>query len=153
MTPRAVADVAALWALYLRSAAWIHARRLAASPARRAVVEAAMLQAMTAALKDVSNWKPWSAAVLGPPDAAMTSVLPLVGPLVNHLDHWWVGTVLGVSAATLWFASRRRRENELMQFTHELGRRVHEYVSYAVENPDSERLAFYLDRRSKERSP
>lgn len=140
---RAVPDTALMatghWALHLRTAAWIHARRLA-NDSNRSLREKAMLAAMIASLRRVSNKWPWTAGVLGPPHVA---VLPLgqvtITPWLTATKVS-IGTTLISLAAVLFLVrewQKRKRESELLKFVNEFGMLVLFEMERAVSNPVS----------------
>jgi hypothetical protein len=72
IAPSDAVTALAHWMMHLRTAAWIHARRLhMAGISGRTTIEPKMVQAMTTALEHVQNLKPWTAGILSPPDSAV----------------------------------------------------------------------------------
>lgn len=130
--PRGIVSIAANWVLNLRSTAWSHADILHLEPGLRAIREERMRDAMTNALKDVSNLRPWSGLLL-PPEIGLPFAMPYIGDV--DLDHAWEGTgataIVGTFAASL-LARQLRRQRRLEQFIDELGRRTNEHVNRAV---------------------
>ena len=139
--PRAALEVAGHWVLNLRSVAWIHARTLAANPAGRRSREDAILRAMVEALKDVSNTRPWTGLV-GPPNPppARRATAPAVIPDPVVIGGAAAAALLGAALTALLVAFRHRRgaerDDSLVLFVDQFGRRVYHYVRAAFENPD-----------------
>ena len=135
------------WLLHLRLAAWNHARILATHP-HRARREQAMALAVSAALEDVSDFRPWTGSLLQPPDQVLyapfwTGVLAVLlswGPFVATI-------VLAAAVAFLVSGLRIRalaRSAESMLFVQEFAIRLLDYVDEAVRNP--EEFPSYLAR-------
>jgi hypothetical protein len=145
IVPKSALEAAAHWALHLRTAAWIHARRLQKeSKAGRNLREEKMLQAMKEALVHVGGYRPWTAGVLQPPHDAFQSFALLPLPAIPMSD-WtpglfaMVGAFLGSFFAVLfWWRKQEGKEleEELAQFVSEFAQRVLEYTDVAVNDPD-----------------
>jgi hypothetical protein len=129
-----------LWMLYLRQAAWDHAEVLATQPGR-ARREEAMRKAMCAALEDVSDFRPWTAANLGPPDpilyeggipAAILALMTSIGLFLRDI-------VLIVVVAFVIAEFRIRtvmRSFDDASFVDQFARRLSVYMDAAVRNPE-----------------
>jgi hypothetical protein len=145
--PKGAVKAAAHWVLLLRASAWIHARRLYLSkPQQRHYREKKMLEAITAAVADVSNLRPWSAGLLFPPNLARAVAWPSLPDVLVHLDRAWVGSAAAASllmGAAIW---RGRHQAEMQRFVDELGRRVYDYVNAAIFDPEG--LSNYLRKRA-----
>lgn len=155
--------VAALcnWMLHLRSFAWIQARRLEKCE-NRVFVESQMLVAMTIALRQVRNLKPWTLGGLTPPPLTVLFPLPFSLTFFDAERPSWL-VPLGLTVAIMiiliakyftlirnWaravrelFKPRYTRENNLSDvistemelFVHELGERILLFMSVAVNDP------------------
>jgi hypothetical protein len=159
VTPSTAYSAMTQWSLHLRTASWIHARRLHDKPSSRKQVEQNMLLAMSTALKDVSNSKIWTAAVLSPPHEAFNPcVVPLAvgggaSSFLSRLSSWvgfWftvaAGFLAGICVGTILIRRLRSADDEIALFINELGQRTSEYVNYAVTNPEG--LREYLLSRA-----
>ncbi len=133
------------WLLHLRIAAWSHARILATQP-NRALREQAMALAVSAALEDASDFRPWRTALLQPPDHVLYT--PIWAGLVAVLLSWGpVVATIGLAAGVAFLVSELRirtllRSVETMLFVQDLAERLLDYVDVAVHNP--EEFASYL---------
>jgi hypothetical protein len=143
------------WLLHLRLAAWNHARILATQP-NRARREQAMALAVSAALEDVSDFRPWAGSLLQPPDQVLYA--PIWTGLVAVLLSWGpVVATIGLAAGVAFLVSEWRiralmRSVESMLFIQEFATRLLDYVDVAVRNP--EEFASYLARvRSQQGLP
>jgi len=129
--------IAVNWLMYLREAAWRHGRALSLQDAQtRTDTERRMLEAMTAALDDVSNYRPWSALLLTPPQIqAPRQFMAATGILAG--GNFWLSTIAAIVAVVGFAAIVRMRKDagELADFIDEFGRRVDWYVDLAVNNP------------------
>jgi hypothetical protein len=133
------------WMLHLRRAAWDHARVLATQP-DRARREAAMAEAMGAALEDVSDFRPWTGSLLEPPDqvlyASIWSILTaLLLTLQDYLPLLGLQLVFAFLVSEFYFRSLIR-STDSVSFAEQLAQRLLEYLDVAVHNPDG--LANYL---------
>jgi hypothetical protein len=128
------------WVAWLRSAAWRHGKFLAleTTPFDRGRREQAMLRAVTAALRDVSDLRPWTAGLLKPPKSFS---LKAVGPLLLLEDgHFWIGSLatlifVAIGSTVLW--RRARVLGDFQLFSNELARRTAEYVDVAIRDPEA----------------
>jgi hypothetical protein len=140
LVPPTAMEALGHWVLHLRTAAWIHARLLREDPGNRAFRERRMLEAMTAALRRVSDWTPWSGALLHPPNPPLPRATPTLFALTAaDFDHAWIGAaglaLVGAAAAS-YAALALRREAELRRFVNQLGLLTHVYVMKAATNPE-----------------
>jgi hypothetical protein len=130
------------WVLELRNTAWEHARVLARSdPVMRQNQEAAMAEAMTAALKDVSDWTPWSVAVLEPPERVFWT--PIAASLAQVLilvsEYGSIVTLAAILALVVYQyrASLVQRSQIEMQFVKEFATLLDEYITEAIRSPST----------------
>ena len=141
--PKGSLAAAGHWALHLRTAAWIHARRLKNhSGSARKQREDMMLDAMVMALKHVNDSRPWTAGTLNPPHGAFGASAALAVISGSDLAPGllaFVGALIGSLAVFFWWRGRQRferLESESVEFIEEFGRRVIDYLDVAVQNPE-----------------
>ena len=114
LPPRMTHDamlMAASWALHLRSVAWIHGCRLASeAPIEREASTARMMQAMVAALEDVTD-NPLTAGRLQPPHDHFWAFAPLpLGALtIDSVLNLILSGALIATSAVFYYALRRER--------------------------------------------
>jgi hypothetical protein len=128
------------WVQLLRNAAWRHGHLLS-NDGNRTYREGVMLDAITLALKDVSNWKPWKVGTLLPPDSAFPpngGLAAAVTPVsFSEIERFWIGAAMTiVFLSTIELMRRRRQYKEVALFIDELGRRTYEYVNVAAYDPE-----------------
>jgi hypothetical protein len=130
------------WMLHLRQAAWDHAAILATYP-NRPSREQAMAQAMCAALEDVSDFRPWTGALLEPPHQVLyasiwSSLLALLlglGPYFR--DFLLAATAAGLVSGFQQLQYRRAlRSAESALFADQFARRLLAYLDVAVRSPE-----------------
>jgi hypothetical protein len=104
--------------MYLREAAWRHGRALSLQdlPTRNDT-ERRMLQAMTAALDDVSNYRPWSALLLKPPRVQPPRQFVATAGILAD-SRFWLSTIAAfvVSFGFGAFFRMRKDAGELADF-------------------------------------
>lgn len=141
---------AAMWIDYQRQGAWLNAEFLASSP-NRAIPEARMAEAMSAALDDASLWRPWSLAHLRPPTtilessswASWATLLPLLDEMARLIAVGFPTAII-----TWRYARERFRLQTLASFIHSWGMLTAEYVNHAVREPEGFR-AYRASRRAE----
>lgn len=105
-----------------------------------------MALAVSAALEDASDFRPWRTALLQPPDHVLYT--PIWAGLVAVLLSWGpVVATIGLAAGVAFLVSELRirtllRSVETMLFVQDLAERLLDYVDVAVHNP--EEFASYL---------
>ena len=139
-------SIASNWVLNLRSTAWSHAFVLHKEPDLRSLREIKMREAMSAALWNVSNLKPWTGLLSSPdmrlhsPASAGLSLALLHNVSMVDIDHILegAGTTAAIGGLTAALAMQQvRRQGHVLRFVDELGRRTLEYVTRAIADPKS----------------
>lgn len=129
------------WVDRLRSEAIYNAYKLSTIP-NRPYIEERMRKALTAALDHVNAWKPWTFQKLRPfRVSAMMAISPLllVGGGLFCLSLFLVFNIYYFFMYV----------DDLRLFANELGRRVSQYVSVAIYDPEA--LDLYIERRRFEK--
>lgn len=145
--PRGVGGWIVAWVLMLRAEAWKHARKLATQPGLRPAREAAMAEAMTAALEDVSTILSWEVSLLlppilrSPPTVAVAAALPLISAVVS------LAAAGAVVAAQIIGTVRRRRRSEA-RFLALAAQLISDYMSLVID--ETERFEDALRTRRAE---
>ena len=133
--------------MHLRTAAWIHARRLAEEPHLKAGREMRLLEAITQALSHVSSI--WSAGRILPPQLRMMNLAAVLPLSLAQFDYAW--TVILLALLVLFVVWRLRREYQLRSFIDDFGQRVYHYTNAAMYF-NEQRFDDYL-RRAFEQDP
>jgi hypothetical protein len=125
------------WVSHLREGAWRHGRTLASQNARvRADTEQRMIEAMSRALRDVSNL-PWRFTLPEPPNVfPRFAVVPafLVDPDAFAAIVLAATFILFCAVAYIFWALLKAEE--ISRFVDEFGFRVERYMELAVHEPD-----------------
>jgi len=138
LVPLKLLDNLVVWVSLLREGAWRHGRTLAKlTPDKRAVVEQRMIEAMSFALRDVSNL-PWAFTLPEPPNIRTNFAAGV--PLLLMPPETFQATVfasmlilLGVVAYASWTSLRAEK---ISRFVDEFGSRVEKYVELAINDPE-----------------
>jgi hypothetical protein len=147
VVPSGALGMVAHWALHLRTAAWIHARKLQGLPQRdREIREDAMATAMAGAVTHARTLP--SISTLGPPHLTGVGLGALT---LTGFPPWWmsIGIVAMVIALLVAFGLRRR--SQVRSFIDNFASRVLEYAAVAVDNPEG--LESYLRERGPRETP
>ena len=146
--PKKMLGSSAIWVDDLRKGAWLHAEILAFA-ADRDRREAAMAEAMTAALEDASGFYPWSILRLLPPDDAVYA--SGWATILSSIALWsdWLFRYASIAILASWATGRlydtRLRLAASGDFINLWGLLTRDYVASAVREPEG--FAAYRQRR------
>ena len=143
--PETLIRISACWIYRLRLAAWNHGRVLQAAPNRQ-FIETQMLRAVTASIRHVEDLKPWRVGLLGPPNEAVFGLSELAAiSTFMSVSYGLIATLAAMLILFVIHVLRLRRDLvEAMKYIDELGRRMLDYVEFAVTEPEG--LGQYLQR-------
>lgn len=145
--PESARIAASHWMMHLRTAAWVHARRLHLSPTDRVQREKNMMKALIAAVEHVCNSDLLSAARLIPPHAMLVPMAQITPTASSTESGMSIGSkaLMGLVCAAIGVAIwKRRRDRQVVNLIEALGWRILLYTNRAVHCANPEEFDKYL---------